>query len=304
MSAIEVVELTKDYGDVRANDDISFNVESGEIFGYLGPNGAGKTTTIKQLLGLLSPTSGTAKILGADIHNEKALVDKKESIGYLPDLLGFDEEVTGQKVLDYFASIRSDERREELLESFDPPLDRPIREYSRGNRRMLGLIQTLMHNPDLVIMDEPTVGLDPLKKDLLHKLLESERDRGTTVFFSSHVLSEVQRICDRVGILRDGDLVTIEDVNSLIKRGGKRVRTRLSKDLDLSDFVTDDMLNVEKVGNAAQFTYTGKVKDLLTYLDELDVEDVNITDPQLAEIFKHYYNDSKTKSANKSGGDR
>ncbi len=304
MSAIEVVELTKDYGDVRANEDICFNVESGEIFGYLGPNGAGKTTTIKQLLGLISPTSGTAKILGADIHNEKALVGKKERIGYLPDLLGFDEEVTGQKVLDYFASLRSDERREELLESFDPPLNRPIREYSRGNRRMLGIIQTLMHNPDLVIMDEPTVGLDPLKKDILHKLLESERDRGTTVFFSSHVLSEVQRICDRVGILRDGNLVTIEDVDSLIKRGGKRVRARLSKDLDLSDFVTDEMLNVEKVSNAVQFTYTGKASDLITYLDELDVEDVNITDPQLAEIFKHYYNNSETKSANKSGEDK
>lgn len=289
MVAVEVEELTKQYGDILANDKVSFSVESGEIFGYLGPNGAGKTTTIRLLLGLIQPTSGTANVLGADIRDRKALTEIKKNIGYLPDTLGFDESLTGNEVLDHFARMRGDERRAELLELFTPPLDKAVETYSAGNRRMLGIVQAFMHDPDFVIMDEPTAGLDPLKQDRLHLFIEEERDAGKTLFFSSHVLSEVQRVCDRVGIIRDGALVALEDIDALLKRSGKEVWVHLAEPVDEDRFVTDDMLDVEIVNRAVHFTYTGETQPLLEHLVQFDIEDANIGNPQLDTIFKHYY---------------
>lgn len=244
MAAIELDGLTKHYGEVVGIEDLSFPVEEGEIFGFLGPNGAGKTTTIRALLGLLSPTAGTATVLGADVRDEAALIEAKRRIGYLPADLGFDEGTTGERVLDLHAAIKGGSRREELLDSFTPPLDREIREYSTGNERMLGIVQAFMHDPDLVIMDEPTSGLDPLKQEVFHEFLDAERERGTTVFFSSHVLSEVRQVCDRVGILREGRLVALEDVETLLDRGGKRVQVRLAGEIPEAEFVTDGMLDV------------------------------------------------------------
>ncbi|MGM0715765.1 MAG: ABC transporter ATP-binding protein, partial [Halobacteriota archaeon] len=171
MPAVRVTDLTKRYGDTAANDRITFDVEEGEIFGFLGPNGAGKTTTIRLLLGLIKPTSGTATVLGVDIRDRRALTDIKANIGYLPDTLGFDEGLTGRRALDHFARMHGDERREELLELFHPPLEKPIETYSEGNRRMLGIVQAFMHDPKFVIMDEPTSGLDPLKQDRLHQFI-------------------------------------------------------------------------------------------------------------------------------------
>ena len=181
---IVVDGLTKEFGSVVANDDVSFAVNEGEVFGFLGPNGAGKSTTIRLLLGLLKPTSGTARVLGADIRDEAALTGVKRRIGYLPAHLGFADAATGEAVLDYHGAMKGEERREELLELFTPPIERPIRDYSTGNRRMLGLVQAFMHDPDLVIMDEPTAGLDPLKQEAFNEFVRAERDRGTTVFFS------------------------------------------------------------------------------------------------------------------------
>ncbi|MFW6385482.1 MAG: ABC transporter ATP-binding protein, partial [Halodesulfurarchaeum sp.] len=162
MAPIELEGLTKDFGETRAVDDLTFAVQKGEIFGFLGPNGAGKTTTLRALLGFLSPTSGTATVLGADVRDEPALNAVKGSIGYLPSAISFDEGVTGNAFLEYQAALKGDSRLEEMTELFQPPLDRKIREYSSGNRQMLGIIQTFMHDPELVIMDEPTSGLDPL----------------------------------------------------------------------------------------------------------------------------------------------
>nr|WP_086889029.1 ABC transporter ATP-binding protein [Natrarchaeobaculum aegyptiacum] len=289
MATIELADLTKRYGDTVANDEVSFAVDRGEIFGYLGPNGAGKTTTIRLLLGLIRPTSGTASILGADIRDRRALTQAKANLGYLPDSLGFDERLTGNQALDHFARMRGDERREELLELFHPPLDRRIEDYSHGNKRMLGIVQAFMHDPDLVIMDEPTSGLDPLKQDRLYAFLEDERDAGTTIFFSSHILSEVQRICDRVGIIREGELVALEDVASLLDRSGKEVRVHFASPVDDDRFVTPEMIDVEVVDASVQFTYTGEIRPLLEHLVQFDVNDVHIGDPQLETIFKHYY---------------
>ncbi len=296
MPAVETHGLTKTYGEVKANDDVSFTVERGEIFGYLGPNGAGKTTTIRMLLGFIQPTSGTAEVLGADVHDRRALTERKHDIGYLPDTLGFDEHLTGEQVLDYFAGMRDDSRRDELLELFRPPLDRKVETYSSGNKRMLGIVQAFMHDPDFVVMDEPTSGLDPLKQDRLRLFLEEERERGKTIFFSSHILSEVQQVCDRVGIIREGGIVALEEIESLLKRSGKEVRVQFAGAVDREEFVTDDMIDVEVFDDAVHFTYTGESQTLLEHLVQYETVDVDIGNPQLETIFRHYYEGSREPS--------
>ncbi len=293
MATIDVDDLTKRYGDIAANDGVSFTVDAGEIFGYLGPNGAGKTTTIRLLLGLIKPTAGTATVLGADIRDRRALTDVKSDLGYLPDELGFEERLTGREVLNHYARMRGDERRDELLELFHPPLDKSVETYSSGNRRMLGIVQAFMHDPDLVIMDEPTSGLDPLKQDRLHQFIEDERDAGKTIFFSSHILSEVQRVCDRVGIIRDGEIVALEDIETLLSRSGKHVWVHFAEPIDKAQFVTDEMIDVEIVDSTVQFTYTGEAMTLLEHLVNFPIEDIDIGDPQLDDIFKHYYGEER-----------
>ncbi|WP_247003411.1 ABC transporter ATP-binding protein [Halosolutus gelatinilyticus] len=289
MAVIEVADLTKDYGSVLGVDSLSFEVEEGEVFGFLGPNGAGKTTTIRTLLGLLAPTSGTATVLGADVRDEAALLEAKRRVGYLPAHLGFDEDVTGDRVLDYHASIKGDSRRDELLEIFTPPVDRPIREYSTGNERMLGIVQAFMHDPDLVIMDEPTSGLDPLKQEAFNEFIRAERERGTTIFFSSHVLSEVRRICDRVGILREGRLVGLEDVETLLDQGGKRVRVQTTDEVGAALTDLEGVFDVSTFAEGVQFTYAGDYNTLLRALASHDVVDVEISEPALEDVFMHYY---------------
>ena len=289
MATIDMVELTKRYGSVVGVEALSFSVEEGEVFGFLGPNGAGKTTTIRTLLGLLSPTTGTATVLGADVRDESALIETKRRLGYVPADLGFDEGATGERILDYHASIKGDTRREELLDLFTPPLDRQVREYSTGNKQMLALVQAFMHDPDLVIMDEPTSGLDPLKQERFYEFVREERERGTTIFFSSHVLSEVRRICDRVGILREGQLVALEDVETLLNRGGKRVRVRTVDDVAPEAFDIEGAFDIRSTGEAIEFTYAGEYDALIALLGDHRLLDVEIDEPPLEDVFMHYY---------------
>ncbi|APW97967.1 ABC transporter [Halobiforma lacisalsi AJ5] len=245
MAAIELEGVSKDYGEVLAVDDVSFDVEEGEIFGYLGPNGAGKTTTIRALLGLISPTAGTARVLGREVTDERALIEAKRRIGYLPDSPAFDESVTGREIVDLHARIKGDERSEELLELFEPPLSRKIRDYSHGNVKKLGLVTAFMHDPDLVILDEPTGGLDPLMKQRFAEFLRDEKARGVTVFLSSHILGEVRRLCDRVGIIRNGRLVTVEPVEALLDRSGKVVRLRAAEPIPRSALDLEGVYDLE-----------------------------------------------------------
>lgn len=289
MATVVVDDLTKYYGDVCGVDSLSFTVGEGEVFGFLGPNGAGKTTAIRTLLGLLNPTTGTATVLGADIRDEDALVEAKQRIGYLPATLGFNEEVTGADVLDYHASVKGGSRREALLDIFTPPVERPVREYSSGNKRMLGIIQAFMHDPDLVVMDEPTAGLDPLKQERFNEFVRNERERGKTLFFSSHVLSEVRRVCDRVGILREGELVALEDIEALLGQGGKRVRLQTTDDAETALTALDGVVDVQAFSEGVQFIYTGEYNALLRELATHDVRDVDISEPPLEDIFMHYY---------------
>jgi ABC-2 type transport system ATP-binding protein len=289
MAAIDVSGLTKRFGDTVGIEELEFSVKRGEIFGYLGPNGAGKTTTIRTLLGFLSPTAGSATVLGAKVDDAKALRAARARIGYLPGELSFTESVTGRSFLEYQADLKGGERLGEMTDIFDPPLDRKIRTYSSGNRQMLGLIQTFMHDPDLVIMDEPTSGLDPLKQERLNEFLRAEREVGTTVFFSSHVLGEVRRVCDRIGIIRNGSIVALEDVDSLLRKGGKRVRVHAAEPLPEDAFDLDGVVEYEQVGAVARFTFTGNYDDLLAALGAHSLVDLEIEEPPLEEVFMHYY---------------
>jgi ABC-2 type transport system ATP-binding protein len=321
MAVIEVENLTKAYGEVLANDDISFAVDEGEVFGYLGPNGAGKTTTIRTLMGFQSPTAGTARMLGHDVTEEESLIEAKRRIGFLPSHPAFDETVTGREILDLHASIKGDQRRAELLSIFEPPLDRPIRAYSTGNVQKLGLVQAFMHDPDLVVLDEPTSGLDPLLQREFNEFLTAERDRGLTVFLSSHILSEVRRVCDRVGILREGRLATTERVETLLDRTGKFVRVQLAGAFDATAFefegVHDAESSTSKLPSDARvdgdatddsvastdrpedsdtqsvteltFTYTGDVNELLDRLSAYRLLDLDIEEAPLEEVFLRFY---------------
>jgi ABC-2 type transport system ATP-binding protein len=289
MAAIEVKGLTKAYGDTLANDHLEFSIERGEIFGYLGPNGAGKSTTIRQLMGFQSPTEGTATIFGTDVRDERAMRETKARIGFLPGDPAFTPSVTGREFLDYQAALKGDTRREELLELFTPPLDRQIREYSSGNRQMLGIVQAFMHDPDLLVMDEPTSGLDPLKQEAFNEFLRAERSRGKTIFFSSHVLGEVRRVCDRVGIIRDGRLVTVEEVDELLARGGKRVRINTEAPTTEADFPLDGVVDFTAEGREVQFTFTGDYNDLFATLADHRIVDVEIDEPPIEQVFMHFY---------------
>ncbi|MFB6155765.1 MAG: ABC transporter ATP-binding protein [Haloferacaceae archaeon] len=293
MAAIEVRDLTKAYGDVVANDSLSFEVETGEIFGYLGPNGAGKTTTIRTLMGFQSPTSGTARVLGSDVRDEQALIEAKADLGYLPGDPEFDESVTGREFLDFQARLKGDERREEMLTMFDPPLDRKIREYSTGNKQMLGIVQAFMHDPDLVLMDEPTSGLDPLKQEAFNSFLRQEREAGKTIFFSSHVLGEVRRVCDRVGIIRNGRLVALEDISSLLSRGGKRVTVHTRDSLSASDLDTEGVVDPTNLDDGVAFTFAGDYNDLLAILSDYVIVDLEIEEPPLEDVFMHFYGEAE-----------
>lgn len=326
MAAIELEGLTKDYGEVLANDGVSFDVDRGEIFGYLGPNGAGKTTTIRTLLGFISPTAGTARLLGHEITDERQLIEAKRNLGYLPDDLAFDDTATGREILDLHASIKGDERSEELLELFDPPLDREIRDYSTGNVQKLGLVTTFMHDPELVILDEPTSGLDPLLQQRFTEFVRGEREAGVTVFFSSHILSEVRRLCDRVGIIRNGRLVTVEPVESLLDRSGKVVRLDAAEPISPDDLAIAGVHDIEShaasgsdattgsepdrdgmaVGESGgaeteytvTFTFTGDVNVLLEQLREYRLHDLSIEEAPLEDVFMRFYgeNDSEDES--------
>jgi len=317
MPAIETEGLSKYYGDVRGVEDLTFSVREGEVFGFLGPNGAGKTTAIRTLMGFQSPTEGTARVLGADVRDAEALRAARARVGFLPSEPGLDESVTGRRLIRYHGALRGDVRSDELLTVFDPPLDRKVREYSRGNKQMLAIVIAFMHDPDLVFMDEPTSGLDPLKQEELLEFVRAEQRRGKTFFFSSHILSEVRKVCDRVGIVRDGHLVELESVESLLDRSGKLVRVRVEGDVDAEDLAIDGAHDIAVSGDGAvendtidgsgdldtgdgqattvSFTYTGAHEPLLRRLLEFDLLDLSIEEAPLEDIFMRFYGEDPSE---------
>ncbi len=288
MNIIEVDQLTKYYGKSRGIKQLSFSVEEGELFGFIGPNGAGKSTTIRLLLSLIHPTSGSARVFGKDITKEGPTI--RQQVGYLPSEVFYYDDMRVVELLKYSASfyhVDSTERMKYLSDLMGLEMNRRIRDLSFGNKKKVGIVQGLLHSPKLLLLDEPTSGLDPLMQRKFFDLIREENKRGVTVFFSSHILGEVQRLCQRVAIIREGSLVELANIASLQKNNYKKVRVSIEQAINLSDL--PGVANIQKEDGTTQFFYRGDINLLLRHLNGLQLEDLNIEEPTLEEIFMHYY---------------
>jgi ABC-2 type transport system ATP-binding protein len=286
---IEADKLTKYYGKARGIIDVSFQIEEGELFGFIGPNGAGKSTTIRLFLGLIFPTGGSAKIFGKDAIRYGP--ELRQNIGYLPSEVFYYE---GMKVIDllkYSASFYKKDctkRIYELADYMELELNRRIEDLSYGNKKKVGIVQGLLHSPRLLFLDEPTSGLDPLMQRKFFDLIRRENAQGVTVFFSSHILSEVQRLCNRVGIIREGRIVEIADIRTLQQNNYKKIRV-YSKQANNLELQLPGVANFEKTDHSTQFFYKGDINIIIKKLSEIDLMDIVIEEPTLEEIFMHYY---------------
>ena len=289
MNAIEVRELRKKYGSFEALKGIDLEVHTGEIFGFLGPNGAGKSTTIRILLDEIRATGGTARLLGLDSRRDAAAIHRR--LGYLPSDLALYPAMTGAQTLRFFARLRGGANQDyidELRQRFDANLDKRVGELSSGNRQKVGLIAALMHKPELIIMDEPNAGLDPLVQHEFHQVLREIVSEGRTVFLSSHTLSEVQQVADRVGIIRAGRLVAVENVADL--RSVRRVDLLLDGDADPRDFVRiPGARDITVDGPRVRMAFDGELGTLLSSLGGRRVVDLTAQDADLEEIFLAFY---------------
>lgn len=290
-AAIDTDRLTKRYGESRGIEDLTLRVEQGRIFGFLGPNGAGKTTTIRTLLDLLHPTSGSARILGLDSQRESRAI--RARVGNLPGEFAYEDRMTGRRLLEQFAALRGMDglgRAPALAERFEADLDRPLRALSRGNRQKIGLVQALFHEPEVLILDEPTGGLDPLMQEEFLAMLGEERTRGTTVFLSSHDLDEVERICDEVGIIRDGRLAAVESVEAMRSRAYRDVTATFAAPAAVGDFAgLPGVEDVQVDGLTVRFRVAGDLNPALRAIARQPVADLEITRPTLEELFLTYY---------------
>lgn len=289
MSIIGVNNLTKYYGKARGIVDVSFSVEEGEIFGFIGPNGAGKSTTIRLLLSLIHPTSGSAAVFGKDVVTRGPEI--RRDIGYLPSEVYYYE---GMKVIDllkYSASFYEGDctkRIHELSEIMELEMNRRISDLSYGNKKKVGIVQGLLHSPKLLFLDEPTAGLDPLMQRKFFNLIRAENARGVTVFFSSHILGEVQRLCTRVGIIREGKIAEISDIRTLQQNNYKKVAVAAAG-LNPAFFDLPGVTNVQAEDSAVRFFFKGDINAVLRKISGIPVTDVTIEEPTLEEIFMHYY---------------
>ena len=286
MKAINTEKLTKYYGNKRGIIDVDLSVDKGDFFGFIGPNGAGKSTAIRTLLGLISPTSGNAQVLGKDIIKEKT--DILAMVGYMPSEASFYGGMKVKDILDLSAKLRGRDCREEakkLCQRLDLDTDRKVNELSFGNRKKVSIVCALQHSPELYIFDEPTSGLDPLMQKEFYDILTERNREGATVFLSSHVLSEVARYCKSAAVIREGRLLVSDKVDKLGHTGVKRVALRTPYELPQINGIKD----IKRENDSIKFLYSGDVKELISELGKLDFEDINISDPDLDEVFMHYY---------------
>jgi ABC-2 type transport system ATP-binding protein len=294
MNVIETQSLTKYYGKDRGIIDLSLKIEEGEIFGFIGPNGAGKSTTIRTLLGLIFPTSGSGRIFGMDIIKQTKEI--KKHVGYMPSEVNYYEKMDVHALLDYSANFYATDcksRIKELAEVFSLDLGRKIVDLSRGNRKKISILQSLIHQPRLLILDEPTSGLDPLMQAKFFDILKEENSGGTTVFLSSHTLSEVQKMCKRVGIIKEGKIIAVEDIESLRKKQLRKIQVEFAHPVEKDEIKCIGVTASQAHRNILSFMFSGKMNDLLHVLTGKDVKDLIIEEPSLEEIFMHYYSEEE-----------
>lgn len=292
-SIIDIRDLTKTYGKARGIEHVSLEVEEGDIFGFIGPNGAGKSTTIRVLLNLLFPTGGEAKIMGMDAVRDSKKI--RLSTGYVPSDANLYSSMDVDEFLGYclgfYRTANGADRIAELSELFELDRKRKIPDLSMGNRKKVSIIQSLLHSPRLLILDEATMGLDPLMQARFFELLRSENRKGMTIFFSSHTLSEVQLLCKRVAIIKEGRIIKVEDIETLRKRQLKKIYIEFT---DRDDHVIAGLDGIEGTpvisGKTLQFMYSGDINGLVLKLTGRKITDLTIEEPSLEEIFMHYYN--------------
>ncbi len=290
MNIIEINNLSKSYGKSRGIVDVSFSVEEGEIFGFIGPNGAGKSTTIRTLLALIYPTAGSATIFGKDCikYSNEILKD----VGYLPSEVFYYD---GMKVIDllkYSASFYKKDCSKKMIDiakALDLDLHKKIEDLSFGNKKKVGIVQGLLHSPKLIILDEPTSGLDPLMQQTFFELIKEENKNGATVLFSSHILSEVQKVCDRVAIIKEGKIVKVEKISTLQESSYKKIAVEAAAFIMPNFFSIEGVTNLKVKDKEASFLYKGNLNSIISKLTELDIKNFTVAEPDLEEIFLHYY---------------
>jgi ABC-2 type transport system ATP-binding protein len=295
MTALKIRQLTKYYGRHRGVVSLDLEVEEGEVFGFIGPNGAGKTTTIRTLLGLIRPTSGGAEIFGVDAINDGPRA--RAAVGYVPAEVRYYPGMTVREVFRYAAAlhgVRDAGRSAALAERLDLDTARKVEDLSTGNARKVAIVQALIHSPRLVVLDEPTSGLDPLVQQRFAEILADETARGATIFLSSHVLSEVQRLCRRVAIVKEGRLVACEDIATLRQRHLRKVAVAVPRPLGPGDFASRAASDFSREADTSRFLYAGDGNGLIRELARLDVQDLLVEEPTLEEIFLHYYRTEAT----------
>lgn len=294
MKAIETINLTKSYGKARGIVDVNLIVEEGDIYGFIGPNGAGKSTTIRTILSLIHKDSGEARIFGLDC--EKDRVEILKNIGYMPSEVFYYDNMKSIDMLNYSASFYKKDctkRIKELANILELDLNKKIEDMSLGNKKKVGIIQGLLHSPKLIILDEPTSGLDPLMQKTFFELIKKENDKGVSILFSSHILSEVQKICKNVGIIKDGTIINTQKIEDIRKDTYKKVEIYLNDDISINEINIEGATNLIKENNLVKFIFAGDCNLLISNLNKLKLQNIEITEPSLEEIFLHYYIEQK-----------
>lgn len=288
MFVIQAENLTKYYGRQRGIIDVSFQVKEAEIFGFIGPNGAGKSTTIRIFLGLIFPDSGFARILGKDCITDGFEI--RSQVGYVPGEVNYYLNTTVEELLSYSASFYDcvDPRyMDELCKRFELDRKKRFRELSTGNKKKVAIVQALLHRPKVIICDEPTNGLDPIMQNRLFELFKELKSQGVTVFFSSHILTEVQRLCDRFAMIKDGKIIKIESIESWRKKNYKLVRVQTPQK-DKIERITN-AVNVTAEDSVIKFEYMGEIDELMKELSRIQIENIWIEDPSIEDLFMSFY---------------
>ena len=286
---LELKKLTKYYGKSKGIENISLKLQSEEIFGFIGPNGAGKSTTIRAMMHLINPTQGSILINGKELDPND--LKTKEIIGYLPSEVHLYDDFTVKEMLDYhetFYHKNIHQRRIELVKKLQLDEKKKIEDLSFGNLKKLGIVLALMHEPKILILDEPTSGLDPMMQQTFYQLLQEEKQKGTTIFYSTHILSEVQKICDRVGIIKDGHLITIETIDDLLQKNLTYV-TVTSSDIEEIKTKLQNVKIISLDTNTIKFSNTMPINTLISFLGKYNIEKLRIEEATLEDMFFHYY---------------
>ena len=297
MHVIDVHNLTKYYisSSIRKKkstigiEDVSFSVKKGEIYGFLGPNGAGKTTTMRLLLDLIRPTSGTAEIFGKDVFlNSKEL---RKHIGYIPGEINFYNNKNAGYLLKYYQRLQGEESvlMDKLVDYFDIPLNRPVKTFSKGMKQKLAIIQAFMHDPELIIMDEPTAGLDPLVQQRFYDFIISQKESGKTIFISTHILSEAQKICDRVAIIRSGKIIAVEKISELNAKSGNSITVSFVEDVEPKDIQNSEIVSIRKTNGSLHIRTGTSLTETMRKISSYTIKDITIGQESLEDVFMHYY---------------